>query len=126
MTIEERLLRLVQIDTMEASARRRQAEHEHPALHLHPRQEEAQPPEVDLALGARRVELRDLHLGQHRRLTTASLGNVTAHRRLTHDCVMLVDETLPDATRGVTLLPGRLPIRLQPFVDRRLPRLHHR
>ena len=95
--------------------------HEHPAIREHAVEVEAELPEVDFALGARRMPLRDVHLHQHRRLPPAHVSDVAAHLRLAHLCVMLVDEALPRPARRVTLLAGRLAVPIPPGVDRRLP-----
>lgn len=60
--------------------------------------------EVDLGLGAGRVALR--HADQHtvRAELTADRSHVTPDGRLGHACAVLIEEALPDPTRGVTLL----------------------
>jgi len=126
MAIEEHLLGLVQRDPMEPAPRRRQAQHEHPAVHRHPSQKEAHLPEVDLRLRPERMGLRNLHLSQHRRLPAPRLNDVAAHRRLTDLRLMLIDKALPHPAGSVALLARRLPVRLQPPIDRRLPRVQHR
>ena len=121
MAVEERLLGLVQIHPVKPLAGRGEAEHEHPALREHAVEPEGEPPEVDPTLGAGRMPLRHLHLHQHHRLPAAHLGDVATHRRLAHLSLMLIDEALPHPSSGVPLLTRRLPICLQPGVDRRLP-----
>jgi hypothetical protein len=55
VTIEERLLSLIQIDPMEPTARRGETHHEHPPLGREPVEHEAHLPEIDLGFRAQRM-----------------------------------------------------------------------
>ena len=126
MTVEEHLLRLVQIGPRVTPARRREAHHEHRHLDGHAGQDHARRPEVDLGLIAQRVVLGDHHLHQRHIHPAAHLRHITAHRRLTHLRAVLVDQTLPHPPRRVPLLARRRTISRQPPVDRRLPPIQRR
>jgi hypothetical protein len=126
VAVEEHLLGLVQVDAVEAPAGGRQAHDEHPALGEQPVQVEADAAEVDLRLLAEGVVLGHSHLPQNHGLALADLGDVTPHGRLADVGAVFLDQALPDAPSGVALLLGRVPVGLQPAVDRRLPGVEHR
>ena len=126
VTVQEHLLRLVQIRPGVAPPRRREPHHEHRHIHRHPSQHHTRGPEIDLGLPAQPVILRDHHLDQRHLLAPADLGHIAAHRRLAHLRPVFLHEPLPHPPGRVALLAGRRPVRLEPAVDRRLPPIQRR
>jgi hypothetical protein len=68
-----------------------------------------------------RMLLRHRDLSQRHGLAPAGLAHVTPDGRLADVGAVLLDETLPDAPSRVALLLRRVPVGLEPAVDRRLP-----
>ena len=126
---QERLLTLGQ--KRRCAARGRQPHGEQRGFRLDPAQHHPQVMKIHLRLGRRRMDprhepqaQRPARLGQDLR---AALADMIPHRRIrqAHRAV-LVDQPGPDAPRGMVLLLGRVQIRLQRGVDRRLERLQPR
>ena len=126
MTIEEHLLGLVEVGDRERPTRRRQAHHEHRDLGEHTAQVDVDRSEVDLALFAQRVMLRDGDVDQRCLLAFAHDLDVAAHGRLAQIGVVFVDEALPHPPGSVALLAWQRLIRFQPGVDDRLELVHLR
>ena len=124
--VEEGLLRLAQVDAVEALAGRRQPHDEHPPDDENSAQVKAHPPEVDLGLLADRVMLGNCHFLERHPALGADGADVAPHRGLGDIGAALLDEALIDAVGGVALLLRCLLILLEPGVDRRLPRPERR
>ena len=105
MAVDEGLLRLVQVDAVEALPRRREAHDEHPAHDDRPRGG-TDLAEVDLGLCAERVMLGDLTLGSGTPPRSRDRGHVAANGRLADIGTVLFDETLVDPPGRVALLRG--------------------
>jgi len=110
-------------------ARVRQAEAEHRRGHQLAAEPDHDLPEVDLRFPPRQVLLRDESVRRFpTRLDTdlpATGRDILAHHPVGDDAcgVVLVEETVEDPGRGVTLLPWRVEIIPQPTVDDRLERV---
>ena len=120
--VEERLLGLIAVDTVEGPAGCRQTHHKHPELGEHVVQVDADAAEVDLGLVSERMGLRDHHLGRRERPPALSLGDVTPNGGLRDRGTVLVNEPLPDPAGRVALLSRHRLVGLEPGLDGRSPR----
>ncbi len=80
VAIDEGLLGLVAIHPVERLARRRETYHEHPPVGEHPVEVERDLTEIDLALIAEAMKLRDHHLDHRRGLRRFPVGDVAPNR----------------------------------------------
>lgn len=100
--------------------------HEQRHLRQQPAQVDADRPEVDFALLAEHMGLRDHHLDERDLRAATDLGDEPADRRLADLSAVFLDEALPHPPCRVPLLARRQPVRLEPLLDRRLPRIELR
>ena len=108
--LQKRFLGLSAERDVERPARVRQTQHEHPALDPDTGDRRVELAEVDLALRAGKVRLRDRHLPLHQAELDPSADDVTRHRHLRRRRLVFGDQPLPDPSRRVTLLARRVQV----------------
>ena len=118
LRLEERLLRRAGIASMECAPAGHAPYHQR----LHLRQLATDPGvrlvPVHLSFIAPRVALRDEHLRMLQAELTLAPSNVPAHRRFAYFVIRVaLSQSIPDATRGVTLLAWFVSVGLEDRVD---------
>ena len=126
VAVEEHLLGLAGVDTVERPARGGQPHHEEMAGDELAVADEAHLPEVDLGLLAGWVDLRHLDLGERDGPLPPRLRDVAADGRLAHLRPEFFNKALEDSSGGVALLSRRGLVLREPAVDRRLPGIERR
>ena len=126
VAVEEHLLALVEVGPRKRAPGGGQAHEEQLDLGEDAGQVDADGSEVDLGLLAQGMALGNHHLGDGDLLTGAHLGHEAPNRGLADHDLVLLEQALPHAPGGVTLLAGRAAVGLQPGDDQWLPRIEGR